>query len=45
MVLAWAVLGGGVLQLALQLPYLARIGMLPRLRLDFSDPGVRRILG
>ena len=33
-----------MLQLALQLPYLARIGMLPRLRPDFSDPGVRRIL-
>ncbi len=44
MVLPWAVLGGGVLQLSLQLPYLARIGMLPRLRLDFSDPGLRRIL-
>jgi putative peptidoglycan lipid II flippase len=44
LVLAWAVLLGGILQLALQLPYLARIGMLPRLRLDFSDPGVRRIL-
>ena len=44
MVLAWAVLGGGVLQLALQLPYLAKIGMLPRLRPDFSDPGLRRIL-
>jgi len=44
MVLPWAVLGGGVLQLALQLPYLARIGMLPRLHLDFSDPGLRRIV-
>ena len=44
LVLPWAVLGGGVLQLGLQLPYLARIGMLPRLRLDFSDPGLRRIL-
>ncbi len=44
LVLAWAVLAGGVLQLALQLPYLARIGMLPRLRPDFWDPGVRRIL-
>jgi putative peptidoglycan lipid II flippase len=44
MVLAWAVLAGGVLQLALQLPALARIGMLPRPRLVFSDPGVRRIL-
>ena len=44
LVLAWAVLAGGVLQLTLQLPYLARIGMLPRLRADFWDPGVRRIL-
>ncbi len=44
LVLAWAVLAGGVLQLALQLPYLARIGMLPRPRPGFSDPGVRRIL-
>jgi len=44
LVLAWAVLGGGILQLALQLPYLAKIGMLPRLRTDFFDAGVRRIL-
>ena len=44
MVLAWAVFAGGVLQLALQVPALARIGMLPRLELGFSDPGVRRII-
>src|SRR6266436_7546095 len=44
MVLAWAVLAGGVLQLALQIPALARIGMLPRPRLDFWEPGVKRIL-
>lgn len=44
MVLAWAVLAGGVLQLVLQVPALARIGMLPRPRFDFSDPGVKRIL-
>src|SRR6266511_87411 len=43
-VLAWAVFAGGVLQLALQLPALARIGMLPRPKLSFSDPGVRRVL-
>src|SRR5690348_10739777 len=35
--LAWAVFVGGVLQLAFQAPYLARIGMFPRFRLDFSD--------
>lgn len=42
--LAWAVFVGGVLQLALQVPFLARIGMLPRFRLDFGDEGVRRVL-
>jgi putative peptidoglycan lipid II flippase len=44
MVLAWAVFAGGVLQLVLQIPALARIGMLPRPALGWSDPGVRRIL-
>ncbi|MCL4800010.1 MAG: murein biosynthesis integral membrane protein MurJ [Burkholderiales bacterium] len=44
MVLAWAVLAGGVLQLAFQVPFLARIGMLPRPRFAPGDPGVRRIL-
>ena len=42
--LGWAVFAGGVLQLALQLPFLARIGMLPRWRLDLRHPGVRRVL-
>lgn len=45
MVLAWSVFAGGVLQLAFQVPALAKIGMLPRPRPAFSDPGVRRILG
>ena len=44
MVLAWAVFAGGVLQLGFQIPALAKIGMLPRPRLSFSDRGVRRIL-
>jgi putative peptidoglycan lipid II flippase len=44
LVLAWAVFAGGVLQLGLQLPFLRRIGLLPRWRLDFSHPGVRRVL-
>src|SRR5258708_7879644 len=44
MVLAWAVFVGGLLQLELQDPAIARIGMLPRPRLSFTDPGVRRIL-
>src|ERR1700704_2460544 len=44
MALAWAVFAGGVLQLALQVPALARIGMLPRLDLVLADKGVQRIL-
>jgi putative peptidoglycan lipid II flippase len=43
-----AVFVGGLLQLSIQLPALARIGMLPRLsgvRTAFADPDVRRILG
>ena len=42
--LAWAVFAGGLLQLGFQLPFLAKIGMLPRLRFDPKDPGVWRIL-
>lgn len=44
LVLAWAVFAGGLLQLALQVPFLARMGLLPRWRIDFRHPGVRRIL-
>jgi putative peptidoglycan lipid II flippase len=42
--LAWAVFVGGALQLALQLPFLARIGMLPRWRLDWRHPGAQRVV-
>ncbi|MFN7086211.1 MAG: murein biosynthesis integral membrane protein MurJ [Burkholderiales bacterium] len=44
MALAWAVFCGGVLQLAFQAPFLLRIGMLPRLRLDLGDAGVWRVM-
>ena len=44
LVLAWAVVIGGVLQLAVQLWSLQRIGLMPRFNLSFSDPGVQRIL-
>ncbi|MBL8393685.1 MAG: murein biosynthesis integral membrane protein MurJ, partial [Candidatus Accumulibacter sp.] len=43
MALGWAVFIGGALQLALQLPYLRRIGMLPRFSPTLRDEGVRRI--
>jgi putative peptidoglycan lipid II flippase len=42
--LAWAVFFGGLAQLLFQLPFLARIRMLPRPRWDPHDPAVRRIL-
>jgi len=42
--LAWAVFAGGIAQLAVQIPALARIGLLPRFRLDFRDEGVWRVL-
>ncbi|WP_022653891.1 murein biosynthesis integral membrane protein MurJ [Aquaspirillum serpens] len=42
--LAWAVLIGGIAQLAFQLPALAKIGMLPWPRLDWRDAAVRRVV-
>lgn len=42
--LAWGVLAAGVLQLAVQLPALARHGVLPVPKPDFRHPGVRRIM-
>jgi putative peptidoglycan lipid II flippase len=42
--LAWAVFVGGLAQLAFQVPFLQRLGMLPRPRWDPKDEGVRRIL-
>jgi putative peptidoglycan lipid II flippase len=42
--LAWAVFAGGALQLAFQVPFLLRLRLLPRWRLDFTHPGLRRVL-
>ncbi|MCC6532959.1 MAG: murein biosynthesis integral membrane protein MurJ [Burkholderiales bacterium] len=42
--LAWAVFCGGGAQLAFQLPFLARLRLLPRFRLELRDQGVWRIL-
>ena len=41
--LAWAVFSGGVLQLLFQLPFLTRLRMLPRFRLNLRHEGVRRV--
>ena len=44
MALAWGVALGGILQLALQLPFLKRLGLLPRFRFSWHDEGVWRVL-
>jgi len=44
MALAWGVLMAGGMQLLFQLPFLARLRLLPVPRPDFRDEGVRRIL-
>ncbi len=43
--LAWGVVLGGVLQAALQLPYLARAGFRMRFSFDMGHPGMRKIFG
>jgi len=42
--LAWGVFAAGAAQLAFQLPFLARLGMLARPRWGWRHPGVRRVL-
>ncbi len=42
--LAWGVLIGGILQLGFQLPSVHKLDLMPKPKIAFSDPGVRRIL-
>ncbi|XOZ33455.1 murein biosynthesis integral membrane protein MurJ [Halomonadaceae bacterium KBTZ08] len=44
MALAWGVLIAGVLQLLFQLPFLARLNLLPRPRIDYRHEGVIQIM-
>ena len=44
LVLGWAVLFGGLLQLLLQLPFLVRLGLLPRWQWNWRHPGLQRVL-
>ncbi|SEF95579.1 murein biosynthesis integral membrane protein MurJ [Billgrantia desiderata] len=44
MALAWGVLIAGVAQLAFQVPFLARLGLMPRPWPNFAHSGVKRIL-
>ncbi len=42
--LAWAVFVAGVVQLAFQVPFLRKIGLLPRFRLNWRDAGMWRVI-
>src|SRR5690606_31870676 len=42
--LAWGVLLAGALQLFFQLPFLMKLGLLPRPRVDYRHEGVSRIM-
>ncbi len=42
--LAWGVFAAGIVQLLFQFPALYRLGLLPKPKLGFKDPGVTRIL-
>lgn len=42
--LAWAVLAAGIVQLVFQLPFLVRLGLLPRPRWGWRHPGVQQVL-
>ncbi|MAF17735.1 MAG: murein biosynthesis integral membrane protein MurJ [Marinomonas sp.] len=42
--IAWGVFAAGLVQLLFQVPFLARLKLLPRPKVGFSHPGVKRIL-
>jgi putative peptidoglycan lipid II flippase len=44
LVLAWAVFVAGFVQLAFQIPFLKKIGMLPSLRFSLKDEGMWRVI-
>jgi len=44
MALAWAVFVAGIVQLAFQVPFLKKIGMLPAIRFSLKDEGMWRVI-
>jgi putative peptidoglycan lipid II flippase len=42
--IAWGVLAAGMVQLGFQLPFLWKLRLLPSPKVDFADPGVKRVL-
>jgi len=43
MALAYGVFAAGIVQVLFQLPALSRLGLLPRFKIDFQHPGVKRV--
>lgn len=44
MALAWGVLIAGAVQFSFQLPFLARLGLMPHPKVDWMDPAVKKVL-
>ncbi|MYM64583.1 murein biosynthesis integral membrane protein MurJ [Pseudomaricurvus sp. HS19] len=42
--LAWGVLAAGVVQLLFQMPFLMQLELMPRPKVEWSDPGVKQVL-
>ena len=42
--LAWGVFAAGIIQVCFQVPSLMRLGLLPRFRWGYSDPGVKKTI-
>ncbi|MBT5231168.1 MAG: murein biosynthesis integral membrane protein MurJ [Methylococcales bacterium] len=41
--LGWGVFIAGIVQFLFQIPFLCKVGLLPRPQIDFKDPGVQKI--
>jgi len=42
--IAWGVFGAGIIQVLIQIPALARMGLLPKFQLNIQHPGVRKVM-
>ena len=42
--IAWGVFGAGIIQVLIQIPALARMGLLPKFQLNMQHPGVRKVM-
>ncbi len=42
--IAWAVFFAGIIQVIIQIPSLVRLGLLPRFKIDFKHPGVKKVM-